>query len=174
MSSVLRHSAKVQPQIKSPELKRVAIMNFVGYLLVTLLFLVALFLILLVLVQRGRGGGLAGAFGGLGGQSAFGTKAGDLFTRITIVVAGVWILLCVFSVKYFNIADDPLQEGLGGETQQTAPSGTQPGGATGSAPASGTAPASGGVPVGGTSPAAGSTPSPTVPAGTPVERPEGQ
>ena len=46
-----------------------------------------LFLILLVLIQRGRGGGLAGAFGGMGGQSAFGTKAGDLFTRITIVVA---------------------------------------------------------------------------------------
>ena len=50
-----------------------------------LLFLTSLFLILLVLVQRGRGGGLAGALGGMGGQSAFGTKAGDVFTRITIV-----------------------------------------------------------------------------------------
>ena len=54
-----------------------------------LMLLVAIFLILLVLVQRGRGGGLAGAFGGMGGQSAFGTKAGDLFTRITIGVAAV-------------------------------------------------------------------------------------
>ncbi|MDP6059564.1 MAG: preprotein translocase subunit SecG, partial [Pirellulaceae bacterium] len=49
-----------------------------------MMFLTALFLILLVLIQRGRGGGLAGAFGGAGGQSAFGTKAGDMFTRITI------------------------------------------------------------------------------------------
>ncbi len=71
-------------------------------LLMVLLFLTSLFLILLVLVQRGRGGGLAGAFGGLGGQSAFGTKAGDLFTRITIGVAAFWILLCAASVKYFG------------------------------------------------------------------------
>ena len=34
-----------------------------------------------------QGGGLAGAFGGMGGQNAFGTKAGDLFTKITIGVA---------------------------------------------------------------------------------------
>ncbi len=58
-----------------------------GGLLMVLLLLTSVFLILLVLVQRGRGGGLAGAFGGMGGQSAFGTKAGDLFTRITIFVA---------------------------------------------------------------------------------------
>jgi preprotein translocase subunit SecG len=48
-------------------------------------------LICLILLQRGRGGGLAGAFGAAGGQSAFGTKAGDLFTRITIGVAVIWI-----------------------------------------------------------------------------------
>jgi preprotein translocase subunit SecG len=68
------------------------------------LFVLPLFLILLILIQRGKGGGLAGAFGGLGGQSAFGTKAGDLFTRITIGVAAVWILLCVFSVGYFGFS----------------------------------------------------------------------
>jgi len=34
----------------------------------------------------------------MGGQSAFGTKAGDTFTRITIGVATFWILLCVVSV----------------------------------------------------------------------------
>ena len=35
---------------------------------------------------------MAGAFGGMGGQSAFGTKAGDLFTKVTIVVAAVWYM----------------------------------------------------------------------------------
>ena len=55
----------------------------------------AVFLILLVLVQRGRGGGLAGALGGMGGSSAFGAKAGDIFTRITIVTAAIWIVLCI-------------------------------------------------------------------------------
>jgi len=67
-----------------------------SFLIGTLSFLmlaISLFMILLVLIQRGRGGGLAGAFGGMGGQSAFGTRAGDTFTRITIVLAVVWVLL---------------------------------------------------------------------------------
>ena len=70
-----------------------------GTFLAILLVLTSIFLIMLVLVQRGRGGGLAGALGGAGGQSAFGTKAGDMFTRITIGTAAVWILLCIASVK---------------------------------------------------------------------------
>ncbi len=69
-------------------------------LLMTLLVLVAIILIVLILVQKGRGGGLAGALGGMGGQSAFGAKAGDLFTRITIVVATIWILLSVVTFSY--------------------------------------------------------------------------
>jgi preprotein translocase subunit SecG len=72
------------------------------YLFAILMFSTAVFLILLVLVQRGRGGGLAGAFGGMGGQSAFGTKAGDLFTRVTMVVATFWILLCIASIAVLN------------------------------------------------------------------------
>jgi preprotein translocase subunit SecG len=72
------------------------------YLLGSMMFLTALFLILLVLIQRGRGGGLAGAFGGAGGQSAFGTKAGDMFTRITIGTAAVWIVIAALSVLLLN------------------------------------------------------------------------
>jgi preprotein translocase subunit SecG len=91
-----------------------------------LLLLTSVFLILLVLIQRGRGGGLAGAFGGLGGQSAFGTKAGDLFTRITIGVATFWIILCAGSVKLLNDTGSSLiSPKLGGGA--TAP--VQPGGA---------------------------------------------
>jgi preprotein translocase subunit SecG len=67
-------------------------------LFLVLLLVTSCILILIILVQRGKGGGLAGALGGLGGQSAFGTKAGDLFTKITIGVAGFWIILCVLSV----------------------------------------------------------------------------
>src|SRR5580693_9456691 len=64
----------------------------------SILFAVAsVFLIFIILLQRGRGGGLAGAFGGAGGQSAFGTKAGDVFTRITIGIAVVWVLMAVLT-----------------------------------------------------------------------------
>jgi preprotein translocase subunit SecG len=76
-----------------------------------LLFLVALFLILLVMVQRGKGGGLAGALGGMGGQSAFGTKAGDLFTRVTIIVAAVWIVLCMVCVRILSSGASDLLTG---------------------------------------------------------------
>ena len=61
-------------------------------ILYTVLSLGSVFIILLVLIQRGRGGGLAGALGGMGGYSAFGTRAGDIFTRITIVAAAIWLL----------------------------------------------------------------------------------
>ena len=91
-------------------------------LLMTLMFITALFLILLVLVQRGRGGGLAGALGGMGGQSAFGTKAGDLFTRITIGVAAFWIILCAVSVKLLSGDQSRVAGDLGGNRpSQTAP-----------------------------------------------------
>ncbi|MFK7735897.1 MAG: preprotein translocase subunit SecG [Pirellulaceae bacterium] len=75
---------------------------FAQYFFGIAIFLSSMFLILLVLVQRGRGGGLTGALGGPGGQSAFGTKAGDLFTKITIGVAVVWILLCATSVYFLR------------------------------------------------------------------------
>jgi preprotein translocase subunit SecG len=67
-----------------------------------LMLVTAVFLILLVLVQRGRGGGLAGALGGMGGQSAFGAKAGDTFTKITVWAATFWILLCMSSIVLLN------------------------------------------------------------------------
>jgi preprotein translocase subunit SecG len=65
----------------------------------TLILILCLLLIFLVLIQRGKGGGLAGAFGGAGGSSAFGSRAGDLFTRVTIILAAVWLLLIMVHVK---------------------------------------------------------------------------
>lgn len=79
-----------------------------GVVFGTLLTILALFLILLVLVQRGRGGGLTGALGGMGGSSAFGAKAGDVFTRITIVTASIWIIVCAAAVYWSNHKGDRL------------------------------------------------------------------
>ena len=79
------------------------------------LILSSVFLILLVLIQRGKGGGLAGAFGGAGGSSAFGSRAGDTFTRVTIIVAAVWLLLIMILIKMVQPPADvpanvPVQE----------------------------------------------------------------
>src|SRR5215470_7468838 len=64
-------------------------------LLLTLFILVCLFLILLILIQKGRGGGLASAFGGAGGNTAFGSKTGDVLTWATSVIFGIFIALAV-------------------------------------------------------------------------------
>lgn len=89
-----------------------------------LLVFSALFLIALVLIQRGRGGGLAGAFGGAGGQSAFGTKAGDVFTKITVVVAACWILLCILALNMLGRSESLFSPTLGGSAGQAVPSRT--------------------------------------------------
>ncbi|MBM3996900.1 MAG: preprotein translocase subunit SecG [Planctomycetes bacterium] len=70
-----------------------------AYLLNVVNFFVAAFMILLILIQRGKGGGLIGALGGAGGSSPFGSRAGDQFTRLTIYVAIIWLLLTMIQVK---------------------------------------------------------------------------
>jgi preprotein translocase subunit SecG len=93
-----------------------------GYLLLGLLAFVGFFLIFVILLQRGRGGGLAGAFGGLGGQSAFGTKAGDVFTVITIVTVVIWVILACLAGWRLRVEDKMYYGGradvikIGGET----------------------------------------------------------
>ncbi len=67
---------------------------------------VSLLLIGLVLLQKNRGAGLSGAFGGVGGHSAFGTKTGDFLTWITVALVAVFLLLTVVA----NFAFEP--EGL--------------------------------------------------------------
>ena len=63
------------------------------YTLAVVFVLVCLILSLLILIQRGRGGGLSSAFGGAGGNTAFGSKTGDVLTWATAGVFAVFILL---------------------------------------------------------------------------------
>ncbi len=107
-----------------------------GVFLMILLVLLSVFMILLVLVQRGRGGGLAGALGGAGGQSAFGAKAGDTFTRITVVTAAIWIMLCIVAVKTLGGGSSFNQSGT--TTQPDTGVGQQPGTADPSGDTAGT------------------------------------
>ena len=72
--------------------------GFANGMLGFLMAFLSLFLIMLILIQRGKGGGLTGALGGPGGQSAFGSKAGDTFTVVTVVVASIWGFTCAFAM----------------------------------------------------------------------------
>lgn len=69
-------------------------------LLVGLFLVISFAMILLVLIQRPQGGGLSGAFGAGGGgggagQTAFGTKTGDVLTGATITVFALFLIFAI-------------------------------------------------------------------------------
>ena len=70
-------------------------MYFLYYSALLLFLVLSLFLILLVLIQKGRGGGLSAAFGGVGGNTAFGAKTGDVLTWATSIVFGIFLVLTI-------------------------------------------------------------------------------
>src|SRR5687768_18484509 len=70
-------------------------MGFLLYTTFVLFLIVCLFLIMLVLIQKGRGGELASAFGGGGGNTAFGSKTGDVLTWATSIVFGIFLVLAI-------------------------------------------------------------------------------
>jgi preprotein translocase subunit SecG len=63
--------------------------------------LAAVILTLVVLIQKGKGGGLSSAFGGLG-NSLLGTKTGDFLTWVTICIVAVWLLLSIVTAKWYK------------------------------------------------------------------------
>jgi len=75
-------------------------------IMATLFVLTCLFMMLVILIQKPKGGGLSGAFGGAGGsaQAAFGAKTGDLLTTITIGCFVVFLGLAIGLV--YTIRDD--------------------------------------------------------------------
>lgn len=70
-------------------------MNATFYILGTIFALMCVFLMLLILIQKGRGGGLSSAFGGAGGNTAFGTKTGDVLTWATSIGFALFLLLAM-------------------------------------------------------------------------------
>ena len=63
------------------------------YLVATIYVLVCLVLMLVILLQQGKGGDIASAFGGGGSQTAFGARAGaSVLTRATTVLGVVFMI----------------------------------------------------------------------------------
>lgn len=92
------------------------------YILLMLFIVLSVFLILLVLIQKGRGGGLASAFGGVGGNTAFGAKTGDVLTWATAVVFGIFLILGIG----LNLMADSIHQRNQQYTAETPKSATQP------------------------------------------------
>ena len=66
------------------------------YAIVALYVLVCLVLSLVILLQQGRGGDIASAFGGSSSQAAFGARSGaTLLTKATAVAAVLFMLFAL-------------------------------------------------------------------------------
>jgi len=76
------------------------IMNVVAVLFV----ICCVSLVLIILIQKGRGGGLSGAFGGAMASGILGSKTGDFLTWMTIALVGVFLTLAVVMAKFYKPA----------------------------------------------------------------------
>jgi preprotein translocase subunit SecG len=86
--------------------------------------IVCLFLIAVVLLQSGASADLAGAFGGMGSQTAFGPRSGaNLLTKLTTWAAIVFMLtsftLAVMSVRGGSSSGSVLDNSKSLPTQST-------------------------------------------------------
>jgi preprotein translocase subunit SecG len=113
--------------------------------------LVCLFLILVVLLQSGKGGDVAAAFGGSGSQTAFGPRGAQKpLEKATVVAAVIFMLLAlIFSLPGIG-SRSVVDEGLS-PTPQPSPA-SKPAAIPAASPAA--SPAVGASPVASPSPAA--------------------
>ena len=107
------------------------------YLVVTLYVLICGLLIITILLQQGKGGDIANAFGGGGGsQSVFGARSGaTLLTRATSVLAALFVIVAMVLTVWGQRGPGSVVGGIGAPV--AAPAATPA--ATPAAPATPTA-----------------------------------
>lgn len=124
--------------------------------------LVCVFLVIVVLLQSGKAADLAGAFGGMGSQTAFGPRgAATVLSKATTIAAGLFMLtsltLAIMATNNAGTGSSVLERNK--PVTKTTP------GTTPSSPATAAQPAA---------PPAGAQPIPGMPAGTPAAPAAGQ
>lgn len=118
------------------------------YLVVTLYVIVCGLLIVTILLQQGKGGDIANAFGGGSTQAVFGARSGaTLLTRATSVLAALFIIGAITLVGWGSRGGSSVVGGIEGPPPAPAPAAT-PVNATPAPPA----PASPATPPGNTTP----------------------
>lgn len=88
-------------------------MIWIAFGLKFIFVLTCIFLILVVLLQSGKGGDVASAFGGAGAQSAFGPRgASKPLEKATVIAAILFMFLALlFSLPGFNGQNSVVREG---------------------------------------------------------------
>ncbi len=100
-------------------------MAWLGPIITTIHIIVCAFLIIVVLLQSGQSGDIAAAFGGMGSQTAFGTRtAATMLTKATTWAAIIFMLtsitLSVFAARHSRSTGSVL-EGTKSAPVKTAP-----------------------------------------------------
>src|SRR5271154_5387557 len=92
---------------------------------------ICLFLIVVVLLQSGKAADLAGAFGGMGSQTAFGPRgSATLLSKATTISAIVFMLtsisLSIIATRGSGVSSAPVLERHGPKTTNSIPVTPQP------------------------------------------------
>jgi preprotein translocase subunit SecG len=101
------------------------------YYLAAVLYVLSCFLLLaVVLLQQGKGGDMASAFGGGGSQTAFGARAGaTVLTKATTVLGVLFMVLAIVLGIMGRSGPGSVMGGVGGpapvQQQQQQPATTQ-------------------------------------------------
>ncbi len=113
------------------------LLRYTGFVVISALLIfvhvvVCLFLIIVVLLQSGKAADLAGAFGGMGSQTAFGPRgSATLLSKATTISAILFMLtsisLSIIATRNAGVSTAPVLERHGGaKTTTTAPATPQP------------------------------------------------
>ena len=76
--------------------------GFIMNILAVIFVIGSVALILVVLIQKGKGGGLSGAFAGGMASGILGSKTGDFLTWITISMASLFIIVALVLDKWWR------------------------------------------------------------------------
>src|SRR6188474_92784 len=106
------------------------------YLVVTLYVLTCGLLIITILLQQGKGGDIANAFGGGSSQAVFGARSGaTLLTRATSVLAALFVVLALTLTVLGTRGPSSVVGGVSGPPETPAPAAPTPANGTPAAPA---------------------------------------
>jgi preprotein translocase subunit SecG len=145
------------------------------YALLALYVLICLLLLGVVLLQQGKGGDIAAAFGGASSQTAFGARAGaTVLTRATTILGSLFLLGAFALTLMGRSGGSSVVSGVGGPAaapaSQQAPALPMPAIPAPTTPATGTAtpPAAGTTAAPAPAQGAAPAPGPVTPAPTPA------
>jgi len=90
-------------------------------ILVVIYVLVCVGLIVIVLLQSGKGEGLAGALGGGASQTIFGSRTGDVLTKATSVLAVLFMSISLLLAILSGRQAKPLSQAIARAAEQVPP-----------------------------------------------------